>query len=363
MAKKREELLREIEEVNRESNVQGMFLLQAFAERSGMNLTDLQCITILSSAGPITAGRLAEMMGLTTGAITGVVNRLERAGYARREKDPDDARRVLIQPVMAELERMGAGIFSSQGKMIETLFADYDERTLNIFLQIMRKSNAMTREETARIRAASRGEDGGEFSAPLDAVERGRLVFANGAARITLRTDSGIDDLYRARFEGPAPKVTVEDGIVTLRYSGRFNWLIDRRSRSGDVALSDAVPWEIDVRGGTYRLEAHLGGLDLRSFGLSGGESDCTVTLPTPSGVVPVRLSGGASRITMRLPAEVGAGLTMNGGASKLTFDDQHFDVVGGKFRLQSSGYSGAANRYEFDITGGASEITIQHVS
>ena len=60
-----------------------------------MNLTDLQCLAILTSAGPVTAGQLAETMGLTTGAVTGVINRLERAGYVLR-RHPADGRRVVV---------------------------------------------------------------------------------------------------------------------------------------------------------------------------------------------------------------------------------------------------------------------------
>ena len=160
MSKKREELLRELEEENRKSTAESMFLLQAVAERSGMNLTDLQCITILTSTGPISAGRLAEEMGLTTGSVTGVIDRMERAGYVRREKDPDDARRVIVRPVSEKLESAGAGFFASQGRVLEELMSEYDYRDLTLFLDLMRKSNAMTREETARIRVASRGAKG-----------------------------------------------------------------------------------------------------------------------------------------------------------------------------------------------------------
>ncbi|CAA9581392.1 MAG: Transcriptional regulator, MarR family, partial [uncultured Thermomicrobiales bacterium] len=107
MSRKREELLRGLEEESRKSTLDGVYFFQAVAERSGMNLTDLQCVAILSSTGPITAGQLAETMRLTTGAVTGVVNRLERAGYVRREKDPTDGRRVVIEPVREELKRAG----------------------------------------------------------------------------------------------------------------------------------------------------------------------------------------------------------------------------------------------------------------
>src|ERR671921_29081 len=113
-SKNREELLRELEVENRRSTTGAVLLLQAVTRRSGMNLTDLQCTNILTSTGPIAAGRLAEEMGLTTGAITGVVNRLERAGYVRREKDPADARRVVVAPNMEVLEQVGVVSSGSQ---------------------------------------------------------------------------------------------------------------------------------------------------------------------------------------------------------------------------------------------------------
>src|SRR4051794_32053548 len=75
---------------------QTVLYTQAVADQLGLNLTDLSCTGILSAEGPITAGRLAELTGLTTGAITGVIDRLERAGYVRRESDPNDRRRVVV---------------------------------------------------------------------------------------------------------------------------------------------------------------------------------------------------------------------------------------------------------------------------
>ena len=361
MSKKREELLRELEEENRKSTAESMFLLQAVAERSGMNLTDLQSITILTSTGPISAGRLAEEMGLTTGSVTGVIDRMERAGYVRRERDPDDGRRVIVRPVSEKLESAGAGFFASQGRVLEELMSEYDDRDLALFLDLMRKSNAMTREETARIRVASRGGEGGEFSAPLGSAQSGRVVFANGASRLAIRAASGMDDLYRAHFEGPVPKVEVADGTVTFRYPRRFGGLFEWRNRSGgEVTLNAAVPWEVEVRGGAYKLEADLSGLKLTSFVLTRGFSDVDLTLPEPSGVVPVRLSGGASEVNIRRPAGVEAWLSMKGGVSKLTFDEQSFDAVGGTLRLQSPRHREAPDRYEIEVSGGASKVTVQ---
>jgi len=67
------------------------------AERLGINQTDLHCLNAIENAGGLTAGQLAAAVGVTTGAVTGVVDRLERAGFARRVADPEDRRRVKIE--------------------------------------------------------------------------------------------------------------------------------------------------------------------------------------------------------------------------------------------------------------------------
>src|SRR5215204_1071846 len=278
-SKNREELLRELEVENRRSTTGAVLLLQAVTQRSGMNLTDLQCINILTSTGPITAGQLAETMGLTTGAVTGVINRMERMGYARREKDPDDGRRVVIRPVPEELERVGADVFGSyERRALDALVSEYDERDLAVIVDFMQKGSALTEEEIARIRAASEGDEEGVFATPLGSLESGRLVFANGASRLTLRADSGMDNLYRASFEGTPPKVEVQDGTVTFRRSRRSQ-LFDLRRHAEEVTLNAAVPWAVEVRGGAARTEADLTGLELSSFVLKSGTSE---TAPQP---------------------------------------------------------------------------------
>lgn len=359
MTKEREKLLRELEEESRKSTLDGVYFFQAVAERSGMNLTDLQCVAILASAGPVSAGDLAETMGLTTGAVTGVINRVEKAGYVRREKDPDDGRRVVARPILEELERVGVGFFHSQDDILSGMMADYEDRDVAVILDFVRRSNVETRAEISRIRAASRGEDEGEFAAPLGSVESGRLVFAKGADRLRIRGASGMDELYRADFEGAVPKVEVDGGEVTFRYSKRFG-LFEWRRQSGEVALNAAVPWEVEVRGGASGVEADLGDLALTSFVLKGGISDLSLTLPEPSGTVPVRLFGGASKVTIHRPPGTEARVSVRGGAATLAFDEQSFDALGGKVRLQSPGYDGATGRYDVELSGGASEVSIR---
>jgi len=88
-----DELIREF----RVSGNQDAALDTLAAERLGINETDLHCLNIIENSGGLTAGELAVHSGLTNGAITGVLDRLERAGFARRVPDPSDRRRVHVQ--------------------------------------------------------------------------------------------------------------------------------------------------------------------------------------------------------------------------------------------------------------------------
>ena len=76
-------------------------------------------------------------------------------------------------------------------------------------------------------------------------------------------------------------------------------------------------------------------------------------------GVVPVRVSGGASKVTLRRPAGTEARAEVTGGASQLAFDDQFLGAVGSRTVLASSGFADAVDRYEIRFTGGASQVTV----
>jgi DNA-binding MarR family transcriptional regulator len=73
-------------------------------EKLGVNRTDLRCLNIVENEGPLNASRLAELSGLTSAAVTAVLDRLERAGYARRVRGHEDRRQVLVEvtPLLAE---------------------------------------------------------------------------------------------------------------------------------------------------------------------------------------------------------------------------------------------------------------------
>ena len=98
-------LLDELQQAGRRLSLATIMFHQAVADRLGLNPTDHKCIDLLASAGWTTAGELAEATGLTTGAITGVIDRLEAAGFVRREDDPNDRRRVIVRVISEAISR------------------------------------------------------------------------------------------------------------------------------------------------------------------------------------------------------------------------------------------------------------------
>jgi DNA-binding MarR family transcriptional regulator len=139
----------------RTGSAQSVMLSQAAADRLGMASSDIECFDLLSLHGPMTAGRLAELTGLTTGAITGVVDRLERAGYARRERDPHDRRRVIVQPLLAR-RADAEPIFGPMAAATAALLDRYSDDELALLLDFWERANLMTQEQIARIRSRSR---------------------------------------------------------------------------------------------------------------------------------------------------------------------------------------------------------------
>lgn len=197
-----------------------------------------------------------------------------------------------------------------------------------------------------------------DYTVPLGSITHGRLQFTRGAANVVLRADSSMDDLYRARFDGPPPEVHARDGAVTVRYPRTFH-PFDWRKRTAEVTLNPAIPWQIEFHGGLSRLDADLSVLELGSFEVTGGASGVAVTLPRPSGTIAVRVSGGASDVSIHRPEGVAARIRVGRGVSKLAFDEQRFGAIGGETRLQTIDYDGAADRYDLEVTGGASKLSI----
>jgi len=132
--KARAALMQELEEAMRRSSAQGVLFGQTVANVAGISGSDLECLDFLNLEGRVTAGRLAEVTGLTTGAITGVVDRLEKAGLVRRERDEADRRKVFIVTVAENVARIGRFYVPMQEEM-QKLWSTYSDAELRLLLR------------------------------------------------------------------------------------------------------------------------------------------------------------------------------------------------------------------------------------
>jgi DNA-binding MarR family transcriptional regulator len=122
------------------------------AERLGVNRTDLHCINIIENSGGLTAGELAKEAGLTTGAVTGVIDRLERAGYARRVSDPADRRRVKVE-VTPKFYSRADKIWGPVAKdWADRLGARFTADELERVTDFLRTTSGLSREHLERLR-------------------------------------------------------------------------------------------------------------------------------------------------------------------------------------------------------------------
>ncbi len=143
-----------IDEVRRSQNATDRFD-QAVADALGLNRTDMRCLDVLEREAPVTAGRLAEATGLTTGAMTTALDRLERAGYARRVRDTADRRRVLVEATPQALRDAGR-FYSSHVALSERLYHRYTEQQLELLLEFVRVGREFNERNAAQIEQGNR---------------------------------------------------------------------------------------------------------------------------------------------------------------------------------------------------------------
>lgn len=133
-------------------STQAVMLHQAVADMLKLNITDYKCMDLIARLGSMTAGKLAEESGLTTGAITGVVDRLEKAGYAKRTDNPNDRRSVIIELTWNK-KNMKAyeEIFLPLERKIEKQASSYTSEELSLFIEFIHKTAEILHEETIRL--------------------------------------------------------------------------------------------------------------------------------------------------------------------------------------------------------------------
>jgi DNA-binding MarR family transcriptional regulator len=124
----------------------------AIANELGMPLADVQCMGLLAD-GPAAPSDLAAWLGLTTGAVTKVLDRLERAGYLSRSADPSDRRRIVITADPEGLAALAAH-YAPMGEKMSRHLAQYTDDELATILAFMRAGREAADEEISRIRAS-----------------------------------------------------------------------------------------------------------------------------------------------------------------------------------------------------------------
>jgi DNA-binding MarR family transcriptional regulator len=134
--KARAALMEQLEHAVRKSSALGVIFGQTVASRVGISSSDLECLDFLNIEGRVTAGRLAELTGLTTGAITGVVDRLEKAGLVRRQRDESDRRKVFIAIVPEALGKIGR-FYEPLQKAVTRDWEGYTDAELKLLLRFM----------------------------------------------------------------------------------------------------------------------------------------------------------------------------------------------------------------------------------
>jgi DNA-binding MarR family transcriptional regulator len=131
---------------------QSVLLSEIIADKVGLAPSDLETMGFLEDAGPMTAGRLAELTGLTSGAVTHMVDRLERARYVRRRSDPADRRRVLVEKVPGrakEFERF----YGPMARGATEFLGRYSDVELALIAELLEHMVTFGRAQTQRIQA------------------------------------------------------------------------------------------------------------------------------------------------------------------------------------------------------------------
>src|SRR5215467_3021687 len=155
---KRRELLSKLMDLGRKISTQTVFLHQAIAQSVGLNATDTKCIDLIISRpdGLATAGWLSDMTGLTSGAITHILDRLENRGFVDRVRDTQDRRKIFIR-VRTESLKPLMPRYEAIGKAYMTLAERYEDNDLQLICDYMERSSEVAERELANIIAANRG--------------------------------------------------------------------------------------------------------------------------------------------------------------------------------------------------------------
>jgi DNA-binding MarR family transcriptional regulator len=134
----------------RRSSAAGVLHGQAIARRIGINSTDLECLDLILMNGPSTAGDIARHTGLTSGAVTGLIDRLERLGLVERAADPDDRRKVLVR-VREDRIAPIAALYAPMEKSMQALLGNYSKEELGALIDFSERAGDIVLKRIAEL--------------------------------------------------------------------------------------------------------------------------------------------------------------------------------------------------------------------
>lgn len=150
-AGRRETLLERLSAAGREMSDAAVMYHAALAEELGLGASDWKTLGLLERHGRLTAGELSSHSGLAPASITGILDRLERGGWIRRGRDPEDRRRVVVELDREAVAGMD-GVFVGLARRLDELYERYDDEELELLLDFMlevaRRQKAATAELT-----------------------------------------------------------------------------------------------------------------------------------------------------------------------------------------------------------------------
>ena len=170
----RDELIQEFIAAIRASQTATDMFDHSVADYVGLDRTAYRCLDILDQEGPMTAGRLAQRARLSPGAMTALLDRLEKRGFARRTRDTKDRRRVLVE-VTPELRQMAAELYGTPDEGAQALAA-YTNEQLEFLIGFLRGNTAYQEERMRRLddlkaREASDARAAGTAAGAADTAE------------------------------------------------------------------------------------------------------------------------------------------------------------------------------------------------
>ncbi len=152
MKRTRNELLQAIRSGFQQTSGQSVLLSQVIADKVGLAPSDLECLGFLEDGGPMTAGRVGELTGLTSGAVTRLIDRLERAKYVRRRRDPEDRRKVVVELVPGRLKEF-APFYGPLARGATEELSRYSDAQLALIAELLERMVAFGRGQMQRIQA------------------------------------------------------------------------------------------------------------------------------------------------------------------------------------------------------------------